>query len=590
MKLAVLLLQNSDSPRATTYTREWVHKLFTHTTGFLTEQSGDREVIEFRVFDWFTLPMTAAEWDAAGWDVGPQVRPLVERGLQVDLSPYTHVALVIDRADARLAAVSETHPQYVHVAAQDMDAALLEHEIGHFFGAGHANLASPTGPIEYGDRFCVMGGEGDKYSYGEDSLNLIDANGNVSTTLSDSGPGMVVPTLLACGWLDADVHGKDITPSLRNSDGRAAIRLPALRGAPQLDQPREVFAYATGVTDETLTVEVRWRDGYDRAMPDPGEGGIGWVVLHSASSLGRSTSTLQLVALPARVGATSYVASAAVGISVTEVDAAGGFVTMELEVERNSSHYASVWEQHDGVAWQARHGISAAEYQQTFTELANQGYRLTDVDVHTGNGQPRFSGIWRLEDGPAWQARHGLTSDQYQQTFDEMASMGYRLLCVSGYDVDGQAYYAGIWAREDGPAWEARHGLTADQYQELFDTLPARGFRPVRVNAYTVAGRDLFATIWYQQDGPTWQAHHGLSSEEYQRLFDDLTQQGWKLLDVAGYGSGGQDRYVCLWAQSSGPAWEARHGLTPFLHQQEFTAQLAKGHRLVRISGHNPWG
>jgi hypothetical protein len=59
MKLAILLLQNSDSPRATTYTRDWVHQLVGHTTGFIAEQSGGREIIEFRVFDWFTLPMTS---------------------------------------------------------------------------------------------------------------------------------------------------------------------------------------------------------------------------------------------------------------------------------------------------------------------------------------------------------------------------------------------------------------------------------------------------------------------------------------------------------------------------------------------------
>jgi hypothetical protein len=124
----------------------------------------------------------------------------------------------------------------------------------------------------------------------------------------------------------------------------------------------------------------------------------------------------------------------------------------------------------------------------------------------------------------------------------------------------------------------------------MFNSLPAQGFRPIRVNAYTVAGQDRFATIWHQRDGSQWLARHGLSSEEYQQLFNQLTGQGWRLLDVGGYGSGGQDRYVCLWEQASGPGWEARHGLTPFQHQQEFTSQLARGNRLIRISGHNPWG
>lgn len=590
MKLAVLLLQNSDLPRATTYSRDWAHLLVNHTTGFLTEQSGGRKIIEFRVFDWFTLPMTGAEWMNAGFGVGPIVRPMVEAGLHVDLSPFTHFALVIDRADAGLAAVSPTHPEYVHVAAQDLDPALLAHEIGHFLGAGHANLDTPSGPSEYDDQFCVMGREGAKYSFTHAPLNLTDAAGNVSTTLSDSGPGMVVPTLVACGWLDAASHGLDVSGPLQSQQGRAEFRIEALRGAPPPERPRRVLAFASGVTSQILTVEARWRDGYDRGMPDPGEGGAGWVLAHEASALGPGTSTVLLASLPARQGATTYVPKAQLAISVKAVDAGAGVVSLALEVERFTSRYSSIWEPLDGVAWQARHGISAADYQQTFTELATQGYRLVDVDVHSGKGSPRFSGVWRKEGGPAWEARHGLNSDQYQHTFDDLTFRGFRPICVSGYAEGGQARYAAVWSKEGGPAWIARHGLDANQYQSLFGTLPSQGFRPWRINAYTVAGQDRFATIWRQTGGGEWLARHGLTPEEYQRLFDELVPQGWRLIDVSGYGSNGQDRYACLWERTGGPAWEARHGLTPFLHQQEFDAQIGRGRRLVRISGHNPFG
>jgi len=44
-----------------------------------------------------------------------------------------------------------------------------------------------------------------------------------------------------------------------------------------------------------------------------------------------------------------------------------------------------------------------------------------------------------------WQARHGLTSAQYQATFDELLSQGYRLVQVSGYSVNGEDRYAAIW-------------------------------------------------------------------------------------------------------------------------------------------------
>lgn len=50
-------------------------------------------------------------------------------------------------------------------------------------------------------------------------------------------------------------------------------------------------------------------------------------------------------------------------------------------------------------------------------------------------GTDRYAAIWEQRGGPALQARHGLTSAQYQQTFDELTSQGFSLICVSGYAV-----------------------------------------------------------------------------------------------------------------------------------------------------------
>lgn len=48
--------------------------------------------------------------------------------------------------------------------------------------------------------------------------------------------------------------------------------------------------------------------------------------------------------------------------------------------------------------------------------------------------------------------------------------------------------YAALWAKGPGPAWQARHGLTGAQYQQTFDQLVGQGYRPVDVSGYEVAG------------------------------------------------------------------------------------------------------
>jgi hypothetical protein len=46
-----------------------------------------------------------------------------------------------------------------------------------------------------------------------------------------------------------------------------------------------------------------------------------------------------------------------------------------------------------------------------------------------------FAAIWEQAGGPAFQARHNLTAAQFQQTFDQLVGQGFRLRAVSGYEV-----------------------------------------------------------------------------------------------------------------------------------------------------------
>jgi hypothetical protein len=56
-----------------------------------------------------------------------------------------------------------------------------------------------------------------------------------------------------------------------------------------------------------------------------------------------------------------------------------------------------------------------------------------------------FAAIFEQDGGPAFQARNNLTSDQYQQTFDQLTAAGFQLTWVNGYDVGGQPLFAAIF-------------------------------------------------------------------------------------------------------------------------------------------------
>jgi DNA-binding transcriptional regulator of glucitol operon len=95
--------------------------------------------------------------------------------------------------------------------------------------------------------------------------------------------------------------------------------------------------------------------------------------------------------------------------------------------------FAAIWEKRSGASWQARHGMTAAEYQKTFDDMSARGYRLNWVCGYSQSGTAHYAAIWELAPGVAWQARHGLDLARYQQTFDQLAAQGYALAQVSGY-------------------------------------------------------------------------------------------------------------------------------------------------------------
>jgi hypothetical protein len=250
------------------------------------------------------------------------------------------------------------------------------------------------------------------------------------------------------------------------------------------------------------------------------------------------------------------------------------------------SRFAAIWEKTSGPAWQARHGLTASEYQQEFDKLTRQGYRLIDISGYAVGGQDRYAAIWDKSPGPAWQARHGLTATQYQQTFDQLAQEGYRLVHISGYTVGGQERYAGIWQKSPGPEWQARHGLTSDQYQQEFDRLAREGYRLVDVSGHAIGGQDRYAAIWEKSSGVDWQARHGMTSAQYQEEFNKLGQQGYRLVRVSGWGIGDNYHYAAIWVKSPGPAWVARHGMLSDSYQEEFNFRAKDGYRLKSVCGY----
>lgn len=246
--------------------------------------------------------------------------------------------------------------------------------------------------------------------------------------------------------------------------------------------------------------------------------------------------------------------------------------------------YAAVWERTGGPAWAARHGMTSAAYQKAFDEFTRQGYRLRTVSGCGLNGSDFYAAEWEKADGPPWAARHGMTSADYQRAFDQFMQQGYRLRCVSGYAVGGRDLYAALWEKTGGPAWGARHGMDSAAYQKAFDEFTRRGFRPRWVSTYALGGRDLYAAVWEQSPGPAWEARHGMTEAAFQAKSVSLAQQGYRLRCVCACSPAGRDLYAAIWEKAAGPVAVAHHGMTSDTYQLLFDQLTGQGFRPSLVS------
>jgi hypothetical protein len=118
------------------------------------------------------------------------------------------------------------------------------------------------------------------------------------------------------------------------------------------------------------------------------------------------------------------------------------------------------------------------------------------IDGYDVNGGTFFNIIFRAADGTPWQARHGLDGAQYQQEFTTLTGQGYRLMHIESYLSGNTICYAPIFVKSPGPEWVAYHGRTADEHQQQFDTLTPQGFIPVNVTAVSIQGVRTYAALY----------------------------------------------------------------------------------------------
>ena len=243
-----------------------------------------------------------------------------------------------------------------------------------------------------------------------------------------------------------------------------------------------------------------------------------------------------------------------------------------------------------GYGWVANHGLDNAAYQAAFNDLTGEGYRLVKISGYSVARTDYYASIWTQAPGPGWVGMHGLSRADYQAQFDTLTAQGLRPVDISGYERNGGDAYAALFVASTVPGWTAYHGIAASDYQGIFDQNVGWGQRPLRVSAYTVGGAEMFAAIFVTADGTPWAAYHGIDGPTFQAAFDEQGARGMRLVDISGYERNGTDYYTATFDASPVSFWIAHHNLSADAYQGVFNENGAAGYTPILVAGYGVAG
>ncbi len=173
-------------------------------------------------------------------------------------------------------------------------------------------------------------------------------------------------------------------------------------------------------------------------------------------------------------------------------------------------------------------------------------------------------------------AYHGITSAQQVQKFHELSGKGYVPVSLS---ISSGSSYAGVWVKSSGTAWAMYQDMSSQGYQKRFDEYTAKGYQPTVVTATGSGDAARFAAVFVKKSDK-FVARHNMTSAQFAAANAAAIGNGLVPTSVDVYGTAASPMYAAIWsANSSGVRWEVTANKTFAEHEAEFKARVANGYR-----------
>lgn len=249
----------------------------------------------------------------------------------------------------------------------------------------------------------------------------------------------------------------------------------------------------------------------------------------------------------------------------------------------------------DSAGWRSGRLFSSSAFGTWFSQLSGQGYMITDIEVDEIDGEQRVGGVWQSNlDGRAWRETRNMSLATFENLQVERRDAGYRMIDQEVYELGSNTYYAGIWIENsEDLAWANYYDVTSSQFSSLFTHYSGLGYLIIDVDAYVIDGELLYSAIWVDNvENLAWHEWRNLSSEEFSEKFNQYQDQ-YRMIDVESYRFGGNQYYAGIWVENvNGRGWAEWRGMTSKAFGEKWSELRDAGYRLIEFEAYptgNGW-
>ncbi len=215
----------------------------------------------------------------------------------------------------------------------------------------------------------------------------------------------------------------------------------------------------------------------------------------------------------------------------------------------NDLVYTGVWREGTD-AYALWTGASAAGLATKDTEFKGNGLRMTDLSVVKEGNALKYSGVWRAGSGNSF-LQTGTTWAAFNAEWSTKSGQGLRLLDIEIFkDLDGNLRYAGVYG-EGNWGHYLYVGRTQAQFNSLWSSLGAQGYRLVDVEVYNSGGSTFYAGIWKTGAGG-YALWHNSSWANFTAKWEEMSNSGYRLIDLDTDNTGANTIYSHAYVAGSG--------------------------------------